>query len=343
MVGVLIWVVRGFSPFDLAAVARLVNAPGMWHDFWPDAWAADLYRVLFNGFQRDDALHLIGLAGIALLTSGLLFIRDHDFYEAATELSVRRASMTAAMRSGNAGVMLSQMASEGQLAKGHTLPDFGGGARAILWKDLIAATRIPPRHYLQLLIPAAFPAVLGAMFGRDNGFNVLGWTTLYSLQMPGIFLLTLRDMLRRADITKALPLSSLKMLGAELLLPLVQLTALGWMSLLMVFVAGLWRGPLLLVAVIVLPSLAALLFFVQAIFVLVYPNPNDPAQHAVSGVLSLGVSLLALIPGLLVGIPLFFIASSMTLALSVFAVNTVFAALALYAASRLWRTFDPTE
>jgi hypothetical protein len=344
VLGVGLILVRGVSAWDVFVLSRHVHENRAWSLVLPDAWAADLFRIVFEGYHPGDTLRLIGLLLFASLSFVWLFARDRDFYEAAMELSIRRARLTAAVQSGDAGAVLSQMAQEGRLARGRTLPDFGGGARAILWKDLVAATRIPLRNWLQLLIPAAFPAILGGLFGRENGFNVLGWTVLYSLQMPGIFLLTLRDVLRRSDISKSLPISPLKMLAGELALPLIQLTLLGWLSLGLVYVARLWQGPFLLVAVTVLPSLAALLFFIQAVFVLIYPNPNDPAQHAVSSVLSLGLSLLALLPALLVGIPLYLLGvSPLLLAIAISTINTVFAAVTLLVASHLWKEFDPTD
>jgi len=79
------------------------------------------------------------------------------------------------------------------------------------------------------------------------------------------------------------------------------------------------------------------------VFVLVYPDTNDPSQHALSGVISLAVSLLALVPALIIGIPLFLAGGSpLQLAVAVSLVNTLGAIIALRLAARLWQQFDPT-
>jgi hypothetical protein len=124
----------------------------------------------------------------------------------------------------------------------------------------------------------------------------------------------------------------------------VQLTALGWFSLGLMVLTGMGRGPLVVTAALALPSLAALLLLVQTTFVLLYPNPNDPAQHTISGVLSLMASLFSLTPTLLIGIVLFQLGvTSWLLALALPAVNLVTAGIALAVATYLWQRFDPTD
>ncbi|MDX1931381.1 MAG: putative ABC exporter domain-containing protein [Capsulimonadales bacterium] len=347
--GMMVWVmVRGGSASDLVRRSRdlsqSLDGAVPWTRLTPDAWAADLFQIPFEGPEGGDGWRFVGLLIFCGVSFIALFGRERDFYESSMEIAVRKAQVKEAVRNGDVGSVLSTMAKEGQLARGRSFPHFGGGARAILWKDLVAATRIPLRNWLQLLIPAAFPALLGGMFGRENGLNVLGWTLLYGIQMPGIFLMTLRDVVRRADLSKSLPISPIRLLGAELLLPLLQLTVLGWISLGAVWVAGVWRGPLLQAAALILPSLAALLFLVQAIFVLVYPNPTDPAQNAVSGVVSLGISLAALIPALSVGIVLFLLGVPvLVLAVAITAVNLIGATAALLVAARCWHAFEPSD
>jgi hypothetical protein len=340
-----IWIlVHGFTPREVLALSRPLHSASIWKDLLPDVWATSLFHAVFDGFRQEDAWCLVRLFLLLCVSFVWLFFQERDFYESATELSVRRAKFASAVQSGDAGAVLSQMAQDGRLSRGRTLPDFGGGARAILWKDLVAATRIPLRSWSQLLIPAAFPALIGGLLGKENGLNVLGWTVLFSLQMPSIFLLTLRDVLRRADISKSLPISPVKLLGGELILPLFQLVLIGWLSLGMVWAVGLWHGSMLWVATMVLPSLSALLFFIQAVFVLMYPKPQDPAQHAVNGVVSLVVSIVALVPPFLVGVPLFVCGvSPWILAFAVSLVNTVGAVIALAVAAKLWQRFDPTD
>jgi hypothetical protein len=106
----------------------------------------------------------------------------------------------------------------------------------------------------------------------------------------------------------------------------------------------MWRGPLLPVAFLILPTLTALLYFVQTIFVLLYPIPGDAAQNAVSNALSLGLSLLATVPGIAIGIALYVNDISLWGAgIATALVNLTIAAVSLLVAYRLWATFDPAD
>jgi hypothetical protein len=217
---------------DVRGLLRSVNSPSASALLFPIAWASDLFLVAFRGWQASDVGRLAGLLVLAAASFVLLFGRDRDFYEGAMDRSAKRLRTLTAMQSGNAGTILSQMAEEGKLAKGRTLPTFGGGARAVLWKDLVSVTRTPARSWITLLVIAAFPALFGRAFGGRGGeAGVLFWVFLFTLNMSSIFLLSLRDMLRRADIMKALPVAPARLLLAELGLSIGQLTLLGWASL----------------------------------------------------------------------------------------------------------------
>lgn len=330
--------------FALRSFLFRINSEQITRTLLPDAWAADLFLVAFRGWTTGDVLRLLGLIGLAGLSFALLFARDRDFYEEALETTSRRTRMASALRSGDAGAIVSALAQEGKLGKGRGLPPFGTGARALLWKDAVAATRTPPRAWAQLAFVALLPALIGGIFGkRGSDVNVLFWTFLFTLQMSPFFLLGLRDMLRRADISKALPLSPTRFLCAELTLSVAQLTIVGWFSLSVMAVTGLGRGPLVVVAYLVLPTLAALLLTVQTVFVLLYPSNNDPAQNTISNLLSIIASTFALIPAVTVGVLLFFAGvGPALLGVSVALVNVVCAAIVLAIATLLWQRFDPT-
>ena len=343
--GLILYIIFGREKFLGTEVVRAVNNETFSRTLLPDSWAAELFRTAFTGWKGADTARLFGLAALCAASFVWLFSRERDFYESAIDFSAKRSRALSAVQRGDSGSVLSQLAQEGKLARGRTLPDFGVGAWAVFWKDCISATRIPIRAYLQLLIPAAMPALLGGYLGRGHSeFSVLGWTFFFALQMPGVFLMGLRDMLRRADISRALPIHPLRYLIAEIALPIGQLTILGWLSLGVSAALGLWRGPLLSAAFITLPTLTALLYFVQTAFVLLYPRPNDMAQTIISNLLSLLVSLFAVLPGVIIGIILY-IADfpPLWMGVPVAAVNLCLAALALTLAGALWARFDPTD
>ena len=334
----------GRERFVWSEIVRAVNSDWATRTFLPDSWVAELSRTAFDGWHSSDTARLFGLIVLCAASFFYLFSRERDFYENAIEVSAKRTRAIAAQR-GDAGSTLAQMAKEGKLARGRTLGDFGVGAWAVFWRDCITATRIPFRSYLQLLIPAALPALLGGYLGRgQSAVSILGWTFFFALQMPGVFLGGLREMLRRADISRALPIRPLPFLLAEFALPILQLTFLGWFSLGVSAAFGLWRGPLLPVAFLILPTLTIMLYFVQTVFVLLYPRPNDAAQTVISNLLSLFASVLSVLPGVAVGIFLYISDYPPLLAgIGMAFFNLTEALASLSFAAYLWTRFDPTD
>ena len=222
----------------------------------------------------------------------------------------------------------------------------GFGAWAVLWKDIIALTRTPLRSWLTLLFIAAFPAALGVAVGSRRGeLAILLWLVLFMLNMANLFLLSVRDMVRRVDITKALPIAAARLLFGELALSIVQLTLLGAISLSLMALAGVAQGHLYGATLLILPTLAALMLFVQTVFVLVYPpRRDDAAQNAAAGLISLGACIVSLIPSLLIGTVLYQLhAAPLVLGFCVTLANGIAAFIALQVAAWLWERFDPTD
>lgn len=337
--------VSGENGLGMRALLRAVNSHLVSVLFFPIAWASDLFLVAFDGWSMAAVGKLLALLALAGGSFALLFSRDRDFYEAAMNTSAKRTRIVTAVRSGDAGAILSQMAAEGQLARGRELRSFGGGARAILWKDLLSITRTPPRSWITLLVIAAFPALFGRAFGGQSGDGGIAfWVFLFLLNMSNIFLLSLRDMLRRADIMKALPVPPARLVLAELTLSIVQLTALGWLSLGLMVALGTGRGPLTLVAFLTLPTMAALLLMVQTSFVLLYPNRGDQAQNTIGGLLGLLASMLSLIPTIAVGLALYLAGMPpLLVGVGIGLTNLTAALAALAFATVLWQRFDPTD
>jgi hypothetical protein len=329
---------------DVGLLAGVIHAEAWNRILLPDAWAAYLFEVAFTGWELQ---HILQMSGLILLCVGSfvwLYARDRDFFESALDVSARVTQMTNAVRGGNAGAIISQMAAEGKLARGHSLKAFGGGAWAIFWKDSIALTRAPWRSWLQLLFMATLPALIGGVLGRKGDLNILVWLVLFTMQMAGLFLLSLRDMLRRVDISKSLPIAPWKFLVAELALSVVQLTVLGWFSLTVMICAGMGRGPLIGLAAVILPTLVALLLIVQTAFVLLYPNPIDPAQQFVGGILSMFASLFAVFPAIVLGVSLYLITQNWLLVGgSILVSNILGAGIWLAISTVLWKRFDPTD
>lgn len=334
----------GEGKVEVGLFARAIHSDVWNRSLLPDAWAADLFGVAFIGWSPGDGMRMIGLILFAAASFVWLYGMDRDFYEAATEVSAKRTRLQNAMRSGNVGDIVSDMAREGILNRGRSIREFGGGAWAILWKDCVGVTRAPVRSWFQLMFLAALPALAGAVFGRHGDISLIFWNSLFALQMAGFFLLSLRDMLRRADLSKCLPIAPWKFIAAELGLSVAQLTLLGWFSLGVMVAVGIGRGAMVWVGAWTLPTQATLLLLVQTVVLLLYPNAGDPAQGFLSGILSLIASMIALLPGAIVGIVLYLLKVPYPLlGIAIGMTNLSAAALTLILASWLWRRFDPTD
>ena len=91
----------------------------------PVSWAADLFRVAFEGWTWTAAV--ARLTGLTLLTAAsffALFARERDFYDGAITVTTRRLNARAALRGGDTGALISQMAQEGKLSRGLFATDF---------------------------------------------------------------------------------------------------------------------------------------------------------------------------------------------------------------------------
>jgi hypothetical protein len=135
-----------------------------------------------------------------------------------------------------------------------------------------------------------------------------------------------------------------RFLLAEQATSIAQLTALGWLSLSLMVLFGGGRGPFLIVAYLVFPTLTTLIIFVQTSFVLLYPQQNDVAQNIVGNILGLFVSILALAPSVAIGLAMHFLFASppYLIGLAAAGVNIVSATGAVLLAAYLWHRFDPT-
>lgn len=343
---------NGLVPFLRAINSQLVSRM-----LFPVAWVSDLFLVAFRGWDEQAVAKLGGLAAASAASFALLFARDRDFYEAALEVSARRQRVVAATQTGDTSQILSQIARERNRTRGESreksgqgtdprvLRAFGSGALGVVWRDLVTGARTPLRSWVALLVIAALPALVAqGVAGPRGDTAVLFWIVLFVVNVSGVFLTGIRTMLRRADITKALPIAPARFLLGETAVSIALLTVFGWMSLALMTAFGVGYGPQTPVAFWALPSLAALVLLVQTCFVLLYPNRNDPAQNTIGNLLGFGASLLALLPTVVVGVVLFGQSyPPPAIALGVSLTNLAAAAAALWFGAFLWQRFDPTD
>jgi ABC-2 type transport system permease protein len=293
--------VRGF----LAAAADIAQRP------LPSA-----ITYPFRVMVRPLAAHTLGdwLAALwpALVLLVLHYVwvirSDTAFEEAAAELSLRRAE---ALSTGGSG------ARGGRRAPSHLTPPLvrlspdGWPAGAILWKNLVAATRTRRvRHFVVLLVAAG--AIASALSFDPEGSlaEVAGWLAVF---WAGVLILAgpqyvrndLRGDLLKLDLLRSYPLSGWSVVLAEaaastVILSIIQLCLVGTGYL--AFLGNRTMTPeledrtlLLLGSVVFLPAINLLGMLIQNGAALLYPAWVRLGSGRPAGVEALGQNLLMMI------------------------------------------------
>jgi hypothetical protein len=154
-----------------------------------------------------------------------------------------------------------------------------------------------------------------------------------------------RSELRQANILKAIPIASWKVLLAQVLPPVLAVSVVALLSAWM----AAWRLPVdqraLRAVALNVPAYVLLISLVQVNAVLLYPNfQGDRIQTFLANIVGMLISGLAVTPGLILGGLLFWCKASVgVIVVIVTGLNLSLAALALLAAAALYQRLDPTE
>jgi hypothetical protein len=246
-----------------------------------------------------------------MLAHYLWVVRTHAaFEEAALEESMRRAERLAAIRGGTAAT---RGAAAGVRRTLVPLAPVGHPAVAILWKNLVSATRaVRPAT---LLLPAAAAGVAFAIvaLARPGGTAVtqfagvllLSWSALLVAAGPLWVRYDLRQDLPRLELLRAFPLPGWTVVLAEIGASTILLTALQVTLLTLAFLAylsdpgtGLSVGRrlgLLAAAAVALPVVNALALVVQNAAALLYPAWVRLGATRAGGVEAMGQGMITML------------------------------------------------
>jgi hypothetical protein len=321
-------------------IVRAVFAPAKW---CADLFFAPLYGVTPEQWGQFGVLWLLTLGSFVLLIS-----RRENVYEPSLGVSMRYARRRMAMRSRDfTDVRVDAMREKGaRKARGFSVPPFGRGATAFLWKNLVSRYRIYRGQIaLMIILPLVLIAVLARVLPREIMSNVpfllvyIVWVLSFTAQSEA------RADLRYANITKAMPIAAWKLILAQVACSVLYtsvgialLTAYLW------FAAPPARGELLIGCAAGAPFLSFAAISAVNITALVYPDLKDMAQNYLCGMTGFLLVSLATAPTAILAVVLHALAKMPIYAVVaiISAVNVVIGMAGISIAGGIFRRFDPT-
>jgi ABC-2 type transport system permease protein len=270
------------------------------------------FRVMVRPLAVHDMADWLKAIGPALLLLGLHYIwvirADSAFEEAAAEVSLRRAQALARRRAGGADARGTPRTVTAPFFR---LAPVGWPAGAILWKNLVAATRT--RRFRNAALTVAGLGLVVAILSFDPegtmaeiaGWLAVSWAGITVLTGPQYVRNDLRGDLLKLDLLRSYPLRGWSVVAAEatastVMLTLIQLAllGLGYLAFLgnQTMVPDLEERTLLLgAAIVLLPPINLLGMLIQNGAALLYPAWVHLGSGRVAGVEALGQNLLMMI------------------------------------------------
>ena len=270
-----------------------------------------------------------------LIVAGVLFFLatvklDVAFEDASIVASqralVRRARMRG-MRSGNATTVR-------RFPPLFKLADRGRPEVAVIWKNMIAATRISAFPMIALIVPVAFAAA-ASIFRNSGSATALGMSGLMTTVMfvfagPQVVRCDMRLDLLRLDLVKAFPLTAESLLVAELAAPLLILSFFELLMLTISFAilnfssapSFLTSPEFVVCAIVLIVPVSAIQLLIQNGIMIVFPAWNL-GTDTMRGLTALGQRMLLFL-GNFVMLALALLPSAAVLAGTLFVVSKMF-------------------
>ncbi|MBI3449209.1 MAG: hypothetical protein HY049_09880 [Acidobacteria bacterium] len=318
-----------------AAVGAVVLAVGAWWLFWlrpplasehghmetyaaqmvtagPLAWILLPTRLLIHPIFAADLpaflLALVPALGILVLNYAWVIRSDFAFEEASADRAARKAVERAARAV--TGRRDGFRVRAGDRRPPFVLGPHGRPEVAILWKNLIATSRlISPRHLLILIGPAVALTIMSAQVARHGWAEVLHVFGTVFLVLAGVLVLVgpglvrsdFRMDLRMIDLIKTYPLSGRSLVLGEVIAPvtvlsLIQVVFLTMAVPLMSGAAGIPTGGWLAIAIgaaILSAPLNLVTSLVQNAALLAFPSWHRLGMQRVRGIEAMGQQMIA--------------------------------------------------
>lgn len=316
---------------------------------YPAAAAADLAMM---PIYANWAAGLAGgafllLGSIALL--GIALKQSHHLYDMAARHTAANITKQEVQRSGDMSLAFIYMAREGKLK----VRKYGfisrlrlTGPWAILWRESLLILRTQLAASILFLVLACGLPLLVLM---DKSGKFLAVALPLQAVIVGSFAMGFGqsgflEALRRVDVEKPLPFTPFTICALEIVAHSVVPIVIAWLSMIAIFIASPVAYDIALAGFFGLPGVVIVIVGVQFCVLLLFPDMDDPTQRSFRVLVQMLGSLLALLPALIVAIPLSLLTVWIPL---VAALSLVINLLVAYVLTRLteelYSRYNPSE
>ncbi|MCL5104907.1 MAG: putative ABC exporter domain-containing protein [Armatimonadetes bacterium] len=333
-----------------ASILWAADSPVARFIFAPARWCSTLFLAPLLGVDFDDWVHLGMLAVLAAASFVLLLSRRENIYEPSLGVSAKHAARRAAMRTGDyTGVRVDALKEKGaRRAGGITIPPFGRGAVALVWKSLLLRYRLSRGQILMMVVLPVVIVYVVKQFSAtmEEIPKFMPAVLLYVVwSMSLIAPVEVRSELKQANILKSMPIPAWKVMLAQAINS--TLYVIGGVFL---FAVAMWvlmpgtRGEMLGACVLAVPGLAFANTSMATISALLYADSRDTAQTFLGSAIAMMLMWVVLIPTVVISAAMWIVfrASFYHMAIAVSLANFTIGAAGVSISGLLFRRFDPT-
>jgi hypothetical protein len=320
-------------------------------------FTATLATWAVHGVVQGEVWQLVGGFGGMLAIIALSFkvslSQSGWMYDQAAVRGFDSANARKLQQSGDTIGLMTAQARQGKVKAGRFkwLSNMAPtGARALLWKEALIATRSTWFLMVLFSIIAVFIALVPLLGGAIERREISGYMFLF-MQSMGVFMSasTLAqagfiEMLRRVDVQKPLPFSFASTITFEVLAKALPASLAAWVSSLIAIIVSpaIWQEAL--AGAILMPFLAILICLVTALTTILFPDFEDPSQRGFRGLMNFVMVVAANAPGVLAFIGLVALGSGAAAAALVAAgIKIGIGALVASVAGAQYAQFNPSE
>lgn len=282
--------IRYSSTHDLTqSLSGTISHPIFTTILTPIKWVADLLVAPLQLWFTKYLTEFILLVLLTIASYLLVLSRDENPYEPSLAISTRFAAMRTAWKSGNwteaRQAMMKEKMKNRRVSYG--LPPFGGGAVAILWKNLNITFRTSLKGWLMggiLIAVSLMAAKNSGIIGKNDitPFALFGIAYLLFLG-SAIMSHSIRSDMKQVNILKPMPVSAWKIIAVEPIHGALIISIMcGALIGLLYTIIGIKAGSPLYTAFFCLPFAAYSCLSAQVTAVVLYPNWEDITQRYLS-------------------------------------------------------------
>lgn len=313
----------------------------------PIAWCTDLILAPITGVVYETWGELLWLFVLASGSTVVLLSRPENIYEPSLGISMRMARVRAAMRVGD--VVTARIQAGGWRGR-HTylappIPPFGRGASALLWKNLVVRIRTLRWGVAMILVLPLGAAAAAALVNQTIILRLAPLAIPYCVWLLALTSQQeMRGELRQANIVKAMPVSSFRIIAAEVFYHWLMILVVVLVAALSIWLFIPQTDPdMLSLTVVISLALGFTCVAAVSIPVLLYPDSRDKMQEVITHLVSFVLASIVILPSLLVAVAFVLLRANLALtACVVVALNGALAWSALAIAGALFGRFDPT-